>query len=144
MIIVMETKGIEQLVSLMGRVDPAYVREKTCELIYLELVRFAEMIRADPNIPKEVKDALFIYMNVSSGRVGIGLFIEGKARWLRFGVIQYEQYKCPVRKYWGGKLAPSYTLENYLLEKWNQHKAQILDNIKRGIVSIIRGDQDGS
>ena len=141
MIIVMETKGLEQLVSLMRRIDPAYLREQACEIIYLELVKFAELIRADPNIPKELKDALFIYVNVSSGRVGIGLFIEGKARWLRFGVIQYEQYKCPVRKYWGGKLAPGYTLQNYLLEKWNQHKGTILDNIKRGIMSIIlRGE----
>lgn len=139
MLINVEVSGLEKLAQLINRVDPIVLREKICDMVYRELSSFAESIRADPNIPQEVKDALFLYVNYESGNVGLGIFWESEdIKWLRWGVIQYKQYKCPVRKYWGGTLKKAYTGPTYVRELWNRNKASIISRVRSSIIELIR------
>lgn len=137
--IIINIEGFEDLIKFQSIFDIETFKTRLLDLIEGEFTRLYWIIQNDPNIPEDYKMAVFIYRNDESGYVGIGVFIKGKMKWLRFGkVLKYERYKCPVRKYFGGELVPAYTGPDYLKQLWEKEKDKIISNIRNWIINYFK------
>jgi len=139
-LITIQVSGIEKLLSIVEGLRPGKIRiDIVIPIIERELDKFIQIIRQDPNIPKEYKDAIITWTNKAIGEVYLAVYIPEKLKWKKFGpYMVWKKYKCPIRKYWGGELTLKYTGPDYLMELWREHKANIIKNIKDEILSYVR------
>jgi len=139
-LITISVEGIDKLLKILEGLKPWKIRiNVSIPIIEKELDRFIQIIRQDPNIPREYKDALISWSNKAIGEVYLAIYIPDKLKYKKFGhYMVWRNYRCPIRKYWGGELSPAYTGPNYLMQLWNQHKTNIIKNIKDKIIEYIR------
>lgn len=135
-----EVSGLERYFKILHWLDPETIRiDVSIRIIEDEVDKIIQMIRQDPNIPKEYKDALITWSSESTGEVFLAVYWPEKYKMKKFGrYIVWRKYRCPIRKYWGGELTPAYTGPDYLMELWNRIKGQVIKNIKERILNYIR------
>ena len=137
--VTLSVKGIEQLTSVLTNLSEEDIKEKALDILVDELVKVADQLQTDTNIPEEVRKAMIVYYGKLSGLAVLTVFVQGRLQWLRFGkVLKWRRYKCTVRKYYGGVLSPEYELPEYVKEKFEEAKPRIIDRVTRGIIDYIR------
>uniref|UniRef100_A0A6H1ZK88 Uncharacterized protein n=1 Tax=viral metagenome TaxID=1070528 RepID=A0A6H1ZK88_9ZZZZ len=136
--LIINVKGLVDLSLFAVYIDKDIIKNAVCEIIASELDIIIKKIRHDPKIPQEYKDALFLSVSPGTGYVFIGVFLPTEMKWVRFGVLQYKEYTCTVRQYYGGALTPAYSGLDYIKQIWEEEKASILKNIKDRTAEYIR------
>jgi hypothetical protein len=131
--------GYEKLGIISLNFNPAMFKAVVTGIVSQELMLIAESIQQDPNIPVEYKKAIFVSVNESTGKVSLGVFVPGEMKWKRWGkVMEWQNYICPIRKYYGGELAPEYNGPSYVKEKFKQMAPQVKSNIRNRVISYIK------
>jgi len=136
--LIITVSGLVNLAFLSVRIDKDVLRSEVSEIIAEELDILIKRIRQDPKIPQDYKDALFLSVSPGTGYVFFGVFLPSKMKWLRFGLLKYKEYTCPIRKYYGGEISPEYEGLDYIKKYWEEEKANILKNIKDRVAEYIR------
>lgn len=134
-----EVTGLGKLGAIKHFLNIDEFQNMVTNIVYYEVWLLAEKIRNDPEIPQDYKDAMFISPNKETGKVTLAVFIPSKMKWARWGrVVEWEGYKCPIRKYYGGELTPEYSGPDYIKQKFATEKPKMISNIKAGIVNKIK------
>jgi hypothetical protein len=134
--ITVNIENLECLTKLSDRLETANI----LGIIGDELEIFANVLRNDPEIPKEYSDAIFISTVKSMDTVGIALDFTNEYKYAKFGnKLEYAVYTCPRRKYPYGKITPAYGGPNYLKEKWENYKPIFMGKVRDSIVQAIKG-----
>jgi hypothetical protein len=130
---------MEELYSLIEALDPDAILEDALDIIDDELFSFAIQLKLDPDIPEEYSNALTSVIVREEKTVVLTVWSPEQWKKKRFGSrLEWEIYRCPKRKYFGGELAPEYTGPDYLKEKWNSYKDKFIMNVRSRIVEMIR------
>ena len=138
--IVITVEGIEKLLPILQKLRPENIRSFILDCVERELDRLYNIIQNEPDIPPDYQYAVFTWRNDDAGTAGIGVFIMGEMQYARFGrVVIYKEYRCPVRKYYGGAITPAWTGPDYLKMIWEREKDTVINNIKSSILSYLGG-----
>mgnify|MGYP000103033479 CR=1 FL=1 len=116
-----DIKGLEifeSLSVLLGNTDIMYQLAYDTMLDILETFIKSEIMN-DPNIPEEYKAGVTLVM-LPSGFVILYYVEEEWRKKEKTTRLEWAIYRCPKRKYYGGKLRPSveYMKRDYIKEKW--------------------------
>ena len=131
--------GLEKLDSLIVQLDKQQFIAAISNIIGNELDILYKKIEMDPDIPDTYKKAMFISVNTSTGMAMLSVFIKEEYQWIKWGkLLSWQNYKCPIRKYAGGELAPEYTGPSYIKDLFEKEKVNIKNNIRAKTVTYIR------
>lgn len=136
-------EGFEQLGNLVD-FDKAKFGNAAIRAIEYELSWLIDVIRNDPNIPDTYKNSLMMVLVSKAAGVDRGVtliaYAPSKNNYKRFGNrLKWGNYICPIRKYFGGELAPEYNGPEYIRQLWILNKDKIVNNIKSRLMNVLLG-----
>jgi hypothetical protein len=130
--------GLDSLANLIGKLN-VNAKEIIPEVIVEELWKFAELVYSDPDVPDEYKESLSLSVVPNLDTVVLYAYSPDKWKYKDFGNrLEWAIYRCPRRKYFGGKLSREYNGPDYLQEKWSSYKATFISNVKQRVVQSLR------
>lgn len=143
-----DVTGFEGIARIMGKLDQLDII--MMKVVEDELWEFAKLLHSDKDIPEEYRNALAIKVVNQLGVVALTVDapedykdsrIKRKSTWdyKQFSNnLEWALYRCPKRKYFGGRLTPMYNGPDFMKDRWKTYRSIFINKVKDKVISEIR------